>query len=129
PTASNNLCARCHQPIAASLTAHTRHRADSAGSACVECHMPKTVVSIKATMRDHTIGVPAPENTVRFNIPNACSECHKDKPASWAVDTLKTWWPQGRRGRLVAQAEAFTAARAGQTEAIDGLIAIADDEQ
>ena len=145
PTASNNLCARCHQPIAASLTAHTRHRADSAGSACVECHMPKTVVSIKATIRDHTIGVPAPENTVRFNIPNACNECHKDKPASWAVDILNAWWPfdsaqgrpfdsaqgrpQSRRSRLVAQAETFTGARAGRVDAIDGLLAIADDEQ
>ena len=80
-------CARsCHQDLGAQLTAHTRHRADSAGSSCVECHMPKTVVSIKATMRDHTIGVPAPENTVAFGIPNACTECHTDKPAAWAVE-------------------------------------------
>jgi HEAT repeats/Tetratricopeptide repeat/Cytochrome c552/Cytochrome c554 and c-prime len=135
--ASNALCTKCHQEIGAKLTAHTRHKADSAGSACVECHMPKTVVSIKSTMRDHTIGVPAPENTVRFNIPNACSECHRDKPASWAADTLKTWWPfdaaqgrpQSRRARLVAQAEAFSAARAGRVDALDGLLAIADDEQ
>ena len=64
---------------ASALAAHTRHKADSAGSSCVECHMPKTVVSIKATIRDHTIGVPAPENTVAFGIPNACTECHTDK--------------------------------------------------
>jgi predicted CXXCH cytochrome family protein len=126
---SNALCTRCHEAIGSRLTAHTRHAPASAGSACVECHMPKTVVSIKATMRDHTIGVPAPENTVRFNIPNACTECHTDKTAAWAVDTLETWWPRGTRGRLVAQAEAFSAARAGRTDAVDGLIAIADDEQ
>ena len=42
----------------------TRARAGSAGSSCVECHMPKTVFSIKATMRDHTISLPTPENTV-----------------------------------------------------------------
>jgi hypothetical protein len=155
------LCTKCHQEIGAKVTAHTRHTADSAGSACVECHMPKTVVSIKSTMRDHTIGVPAPENTVRFNIPNACTECHRDKPASWAADTLKTWSPfdsaqgrpfdgaqgrlfdsaqggpfnaaqgrpQSRRARLVAQAEAFSAARAGRADALDGLLAIANDEQ
>jgi tetratricopeptide (TPR) repeat protein len=134
---SNALCTKCHQEIGAKVTAHTRHKADSAGSACVECHMPKTVVSIKSTMRDHTIGVPAPENTVRLNIPNACTECHRDKPASWAVDTLKAWWPfdaaqgrpQSRRARLVAQAEAFSAARAGRADALDGLLAIANDEQ
>ena len=53
--------------------------------------MPKTVISIKATIRDHTIGLPAPENTVAFGIPNACSECHKDKPAAWAVSALETY--------------------------------------
>ena len=51
--------------------------------------MPKTVISIKATMRDHTIGVPAPENTVAHGIPNACTECHADKKPAWAVDTLQ----------------------------------------
>jgi len=127
--ASNALCVTCHQPIAAKLTAHTRHAADSAGSSCVECHMPKTVVSIKATMRDHTIGVPAPENTVRFGIPNACTECHAKQSAAWAVDVVKSWWPEGRRARLVAQAEAFTAARAKKDESIAKLAAIAVDER
>jgi hypothetical protein len=127
--ASNALCIRCHQPIGSRLTAHTRHAAASAGSACVECHMPKTVVSIKATMRDHTIGVPAPENTVAFGIPNACTECHTTKPASWAADVLKEWWPNGRRTQLVRRAEAFSAARAGRPEAVDRLVALANDDR
>src|SRR4029077_10705086 len=65
---NNRLCTRCHPAVESQLTSHTRHRAASAGSSCVECHMPKTVVSIKSTMRDHTIGVPAPENTAAFGI-------------------------------------------------------------
>jgi len=129
PPASNALCIRCHEAIGARLSAHTRHGARSAGSSCVECHMPKTVISIKAKIRDHTIGVPAPENTVKFGIPNACTECHADKPASWAVDTLASWWPGGRRAQLIARAEAFSAARAGRPEAVDHLIAIADDDR
>jgi len=126
--ASNALCAKCHQEIASSVADHSRHRANSAGSSCVECHMPKTVVSIKSTMRDHTIGVPAPENTVTFGIPNACTECHKDKPASWAVDTLRAWRPDGRRSRLIARAQAFTDARAGRTAAVDLLAAISESD-
>ena len=113
-------CARdATRTIGTRLTAHTRHRADSAGSSCVECHMPRTVISIKATMRDHTMSVPAPENTVAFGIPNACTECHADKKAAWAVDVLDTWWPHGRRTKLVKRAEAFTAARANRPEALD----------
>ena len=125
---NNALCTGCHQDVGARLTTHSRHRAGSAGSACVECHMPKTVISIKATMRDHTIGLPAPENTVAFGIPNACTECHSDKKAAWAVNVLDTWWPNGRRSKLVSRAATFTAARAHRPEALDRLIAIAADD-
>jgi predicted CXXCH cytochrome family protein len=125
---NNALCTGCHQEIGTRLSAHTRHGAASAGSSCVECHMPRTVVSIKATMRDHTISLPAPENTVAFGIPNACTECHADKKAPWAVEVLDKWWPRGRRTKLVKQAEAFSAARANRPEALDRLIALAADE-
>jgi predicted CXXCH cytochrome family protein len=126
--ASDALCVGCHQAIGAAVTTHTRHLAGSAGSSCVECHMPKTVLSIKARIRDHSIGLPAPENTVRFAIPNACTECHADKPASWAADTLAAWWPGGRRAALVERAEAFTGGRRARPEALDRLIAIARNE-
>jgi tetratricopeptide (TPR) repeat protein len=75
------------------------------------------------------MSVPAPENTVAFGIPNACTECHANRKAAWAVDTLAKWWPQGRRAKLVARAEAFTAGRAGRPDALDRLIAIAHDDR
>jgi predicted CXXCH cytochrome family protein len=124
---NNALCTQCHEKIGAAVPEHTRHPAASAGSACVECHMPKTVMSIKATMRDHTIGLPTPENTVAFGIPNACTECHTEKKASWAVDVLDKWWPRGRRARFIERAQVFTAARATRPEVLDRLIAIAAD--
>jgi hypothetical protein len=124
---SDALCIGCHKAIGSAVTSHTRHLAGSAGSSCVECHMPRTVLSIKARIRDHSISLPAPENTVRFQIPNACNECHTDKKPSWAVDTLAKWWPQGRRAKLIARADAFTNGRAGRPEALDPLISIAAD--
>ncbi len=128
--ASNNaLCTSCHGDVGAHLTAHTHHRSGSPGSSCVECHMPKEVISIRSTMRDHTMSVPTPENTVAFGVPNACSDCHSDKKASWAVDVVGHWWPRGRRAKMIARAEAFTAARAGRPDAEDRLIAIAADDR
>ena len=124
---NNALCSQCHREIGQQLTAHTRHAADSPGSACVECHMPKTVISINATMRDHTISLPAPENTAALGIPNACTECHADRKPAWAVDVLKSWWPNGRRARLVERAQAFSAARKTAPEALEPLIRIAAD--
>jgi predicted CXXCH cytochrome family protein len=125
--ANNALCTRCHQDIGEQTAAHTRHERGSAGSSCVECHMPKTVISIRATMRDHTISLPAPENTVAFGIPNACNSCHADRDAAWAVSAVRGWWPQNRRGKLVERARLFTSARAGRTAVIDELAALARD--
>jgi hypothetical protein len=121
--ANNGLCLGCHEPIGARLAAHTHHRLDGAGSSCVECHMPRTVLSIRAQIRDHTLSVPAPENTVRFGIPNACNACHEDKSAAWAVRTLQAWGPPGAgRQRVIRRAEAFAAARKGEPAAETALL-------
>lgn len=126
---NNGLCAPCHQAIAADMPRHSRHAAGSTGSSCVACHMPRTVVSLRARMPDHTIGVPAPENTVRHGIPNACSECHQDKDAGWAVGVLAKWFPNGRRQQFAARADAFTAGRRRDPAAIDLLVKIARDDR
>ncbi|HEY7475359.1 MAG TPA: cytochrome c3 family protein, partial [Vicinamibacterales bacterium] len=124
---NNELCTRCHEPIGKDVARHTRHAAGSAGSSCVACHMPPTVISLRTRMPDHTISVPAPENTVRYGIPNACSECHQDKDADWAVKTLQKWYPNGRRHLLIARADAFSAARRRDITAVEPLIALAGD--
>lgn len=121
---NNGLCTKCHAEIGTDVAAHTHHAAESAGSSCVECHMPPTVLSIKARIRDHTIGVPVPENTARFGIPNACGTCHAHKKPQWAAAMLEQWGMTKRRARLVEQAEAFTAARAHKPEAVAKLLAI-----
>jgi predicted CXXCH cytochrome family protein len=124
---NNAICTRCHTGIEQTLTSHTRHRADSRGSSCVECHMPNTVVGIRTTMRDHSISLPTPENTVAFDIPNACTECHRDRGPKWAVEMMQAWWPEGRRFKFVARARAFAAARAGDAAAVMPLLHIAAD--
>jgi len=125
---SNAPCLQCHEPLGRALSAHTHHRADGPGSVCVECHMPNAVVSLRrSAMRDHTIGLPAPENTRRFGIPNACGACHQDRSPAWAEAALRQWFGPGQRRRMVARAEAFTGARTGKEEALGGLLAIAAD--
>jgi predicted CXXCH cytochrome family protein len=124
---NNALCTRCHQALAADPGAHTHHAASSAGSSCVDCHMPREVLSIKAKIRDHSMSLPAPENTVALGIPNACTDCHADKSAAWAADAVARWWPANRRARAVERARVFAAARAAEPAALDGLLTIAAD--
>jgi hypothetical protein len=123
-TGQGVICLRCHQAIGRDVTAHTRHRPGSTGSSCVECHMPRHVLSVKARIRDHAIGVPAPEATARFGIPNACNDCHADRSPEWAEEALARWFHENRRGRFAARAEAFTLAREGKKDAIPKLLAL-----
>jgi predicted CXXCH cytochrome family protein len=121
------LCTRCHTAIGAAVTAHTHHPEKSAGSSCVECHMPRTVLSIKAKIRDHSMSIPVPENTARHQIPNACNECHADRDAAWAAQKMDAWWGAASRSKPILRADAFTMARAGDNAAVAKLVEIATD--
>jgi len=120
-------CAKCHAAITAKVSAHTHHPADSQGSSCVECHMPKTVIGIAARIRDHSMSIPAPENTTRYGIPNACNLCHEDKDASWAAPQMDAWYGNKSRQKMIRRAEAFSGGQKGDPSAIPALLeALAD---
>jgi len=121
---ANALCTHCHESIGKTLTAHTHHAPASAGSSCVECHMPRTVLSIKAQIRDHSMSVPVPENTARHGIPNACNNCHKNRDAQWALAAMTKWWGDQSRRKLIRRADAFAAARQADTGTIPALLEI-----
>ena len=95
---ANAICSDCHGPNSpngphtASLEQHTHHKADSPGSDCVACHMPKVATTIAdINVRSHTFRFTAPSHTDTLKIPNACTACHADKPAEWATQALKNW--------------------------------------
>ena len=124
---ANALCAHCHRSIGESVAAHSHHAERSAGASCIECHMPRTVLSIKAEIRDHSITIPAPENTVLHAIPNACNGCHKGRDAAWAARQMHEWYGDRSRRNSIRRANAFAQARKGDTGSIAALIAIAAD--
>jgi predicted CXXCH cytochrome family protein len=95
---ANVMCLECHGPNspngprAATVEAHTHHKAGGAGSECVACHMPKIEQTIAdVNVRSHTFKFITPAETAALKVPNACAVCHVDKPANWAGETLKTW--------------------------------------
>jgi predicted CXXCH cytochrome family protein len=88
-------CLQCHQQYqaTANVTAHTKHRADSSGSRCYNCHMPRVVYGVMAVHPTHDITVPDPQLTVAQAVPNACNLCHLDKPVNWTIAESKRLWP------------------------------------
>ena len=92
------LCLDCHGldspngPYAATIEAHTHHKAGSAGSECIACHMPRIAPTLPDVyVRSHTFRFVTPAMSEAMKIPNACNVCHTDKTTAWATDALKAW--------------------------------------
>jgi predicted CXXCH cytochrome family protein len=99
PVKNNQMCLACHGPDtqngphAASIEAHTHHKAGSPGSQCVACHMPQILPQLPGGpyVSTHTFRFVSPAETDALKIPNACNACHKDKSTAWAEAALISW--------------------------------------
>ena len=92
------LCLDCHTPgspngpRAPTLEQHTHHAANSAGSQCIACHMPKIAQMIgDVNVRSHTFRFVTPARTAADKVPNACNVCHTDQTTEWSAGALKSW--------------------------------------
>ncbi|MCB9890773.1 MAG: hypothetical protein H6832_02610 [Planctomycetes bacterium] len=99
---SDRYCTKCHSEIGAAVEQHTKHKRNTSGAFCYDCHMPRILMNIvsgevKWTRTHWMSTVPSPENTVRFGkdgAKNACNDCHDDQSAEWAVEWKQKWWPK-----------------------------------
>ena len=89
---SNNVCMQCHSAAKYNSPAHHFHQLGSAGARCVECHMPTRTYMVIDARRDHSIRIPRPDLSAKIGTPNACTNCHTDKSAQWALDAVDKWY-------------------------------------
>ena len=94
----NNLCVQCHSAQKYDSPKHHFHKVNSAGARCVECHMPARTYMIVDLRRDHSIRIPRPDLSVKLGTPNACNNCHADKSAQWASDSVNKWYGHAPKG-------------------------------
>jgi predicted CXXCH cytochrome family protein len=111
----NALCAQCHLPAKFDVTEHTHHQSGSAGAQCANCHMPAKTYMVVHSRRDHSFRIPRPDLSASLSTPNACTQCHKERSADWAAQTVATWFPNGRQTRP----HYGTAIHAGRIESVD----------
>jgi len=112
----NALCGQCHLPARFDAREHHHHEPDSAGAQCINCHMPTKRYMVVDARRDHSMRVPRPDLSVALGTPNACSQCHADRPPQWAAQTVAGWYPRGRQTTLHYGA-ALHAGRIGAADA------------
>ncbi len=94
---SDEACLQCHQTMRQNITAHTHHAADSPGSRCYNCHMPRTTFGLLRAMRSHQVSVPTVKESVDHGRPNACNLCHLNQTLAWTSQTLHKWYNQPER--------------------------------
>lgn len=85
----DRACLQCHSKFENDLSVHTKHKAESSGSRCYNCHMPHTSYGLLKAMRSHRISSPSAEETLKTGRPNACNACHLDKSLGWTAAMLR----------------------------------------
>ncbi len=107
---ANQACLPCHATLVQNPSAHSHHRAESQGTECVACHMPKTAFA-RMTRSDHSMRSPAPAATLAFGSPNACNLCHTNQDAGWADHKVREWFPRDFQKPILEQGRLIAAAR------------------
>jgi tetratricopeptide (TPR) repeat protein len=118
-------CFKCHLPDKFANNSHHRHKKESEGARCVNCHMPTRTYMQIDKRRDHSFRIPRPDLTERIGVPNACNQCHEDKSNTWAVDNYENWYGKKEETHF---GEIFYSARKGDPEVYNKLIALIENE-
>jgi len=137
PVENNALCMRCHEvglqdaPVI-DPTAHSHHASNSTGNRCIECHMPERTYMGRDARRDHGFTSPDPRLSLELGTPNACAQCHTDKPFEWVVEHADGWYAsekrEARRGRARLLAHAYDPTTTFPTAALQQAIEATDED-
>jgi tetratricopeptide (TPR) repeat protein len=88
--------------------------------------MPARTYMVVDVRHDHSFRIPRPDLSAKLGTPNACNDCHADKPPEWAASNIEQWRGPKRKG-FQNYAEAFRAAWDGSADAPKLLAAVADN--
>jgi tetratricopeptide (TPR) repeat protein len=121
----DGTCLQCHASDKYAVAAHHHHEGLNP-LACASCHMPVRTYMVVDQRHDHGFRVPRPDLSVALGTPNACNDCHRDKPAAWAASAIERWYGPKHSG-FQNYAAAFHAAWTDQPDAAMLLAAVAAD--
>ncbi len=118
----NKACLPCHVEKVNNPERHTHHAAESVGSRCISCHMPKTTFA-RMERSDHSMLPPAPSASIAFGSPNACNICHEQQDAAWADALVRSWRVRDFQERVLHRAGLVEAARRRDWSSLPEMLA------
>ena len=110
----NALCTQCHRADEYDTYQHHFHKYANEsgqpvtdkfgkkipvgeGALCKSCHMPGRYYMGIDFRRDHSLRVPRPDLSIKYNVPNACNDCHADKSYQWSEDYIKKYFGERKK--------------------------------
>lgn len=110
----NALCTQCHKAEEFDTFRHHFHKYKNEtgnpvknkfgenvpvgeGVLCVNCHMPGKYYMGIDFRRDHSIRIPRPDLSVKYNVPNACNTCHAEKSNEWSASYIEKYFGENRK--------------------------------
>jgi predicted CXXCH cytochrome family protein len=122
----DGVCLQCHDSNKYAAATHNNHAGLTPALTCASCHMPERTYMVVDKRHDHSFRIPRPDLSVTLGTPNACNDCHTDKPADWAAAAIARWHGPDRKG-FQTYAAAFNAAWSEQADAAALLAKVASD--
>ncbi len=119
-------CLQCHASEKYADVSHRHHAGIDQPPTCISCHMPVRTYMVVDPRHDHSFRVPRPDVSDKLSTPNACNDCHGDKPSQWAAAAIEQWFGADRKG-FQTYAAAFHASRTDQGDAAALLAVVAAD--
>jgi predicted CXXCH cytochrome family protein len=121
------VCSQCHAAEKYASADHGHHDGVDPAPTCISCHMPARTYMVIDVRHDHSFRIPRPDLTATLGTPNACNDCHTDKSAEWAAETIASWHGPSRKG-FQNYAAAFRTAWDGGADASAQLAAVAANQ-
>ncbi|MDO6736672.1 tetratricopeptide repeat protein [Wenyingzhuangia sp. 2_MG-2023] len=120
----NRLCLQCHEGPKFDTPSHHKHTMGTESALCINCHMPGKYYMGNDFRRDHSFRIPRPDLSLKYNSPNVCSGCHKDKNDEWAYENFVKLYGEPKKNHFSDKlAPGITGAEGGN----DSLILLAKD--
>ena len=120
----NQLCTQCHLPESYNTPTHHFHKDNSEGTKCINCHMTGKYYMGNDFRRDHSFRVPRPDLSLKYDTPNACTQCHNDKDNEWAWEQFKNYYGQPDYKHF---SELLAPGLTRKPNALEGLLELATD--
>jgi tetratricopeptide (TPR) repeat protein len=116
----NGSCLPCHKEKVDNPEAHTAHSAESDGSVCISCHMPKTTFG-RMDRSDHSFRPPMPAASIQFGSPNACTICHTNRSDEWADNEIRRTHLRDHQYATIRAGELVIATREQRWESVNEI--------